>query len=1189
MNVKLLSLAALFFCGWWSQAAEPRLFDLRPPARATVQNVQKVHEDALRTTRLPSGLTSVHGLSLGDRLTFRLWDDLTITLVLSERLDSPLGGESFLATVEGRGEWQLATVLETAEGLQVEVQDFTHARVYRIVSTKAGVTVEEIDSARGLDEPAVSHLPKLSPTTAPSPSHVQAARLTSSLQPASTLVDILFAYDANAFLWAQNNGGGVTNFAQQAVAKMNACLANNALETSFRFRLVGVTRVSTSTTDIHAALRNVQSAASGWEGISAAREAVGADIVCTLIDTGAAHGVTGVGFSLPGTSSDEISQFSDWAYCVLAVRAVATSQTATHEVGHIMGCGHTDQGADVSNRGPQSDDWSRGYYFKGTDNVDYHTVMAYNSDGYGNMYTSAPIFSSPNRTWKGTVVGDLSHDNERVLRTTFAGVANYHAQVIPMSYDVFFAPDSRTLFDDSLAVTLTPGKEGATIRYTLDGSTPTATTGLVYQGPFMITATTKVRAATITDGIVGPIYEATYFHAELGTALTTTQLTWETSDDYPWYVQTTDTYDGECAVQSTDGGGYWYQPSWISTHVTGPTQMSFRYKMSCHSGYASLMVTCDSQTMFQTDRATDGEWRQVLVDVPAGQHMVKFNFECQGGRMEGYNGVWLDTVQFDVLSQPPLAQPETTADVATACTFFGQTNIVLSAAKPEGLIYYTLDGSDPTGEAALPYTGPITLTRSTLVQAVELDPGREPSVVQRWLYLERHPIQPGEWTTDVDGVRIAAAKNGKLVCVLLANLATCWYCQRLDPIAQSYSFTQWAASNGVYLVTADASVHQDADAAGDWFWDLYRNQDQIVGGVSYPTMFFVTPKDFDTPVAHGLARSGEKIGSATYADSLESLIAGFSSVLSSVGITPTAYVPPPVSDILGTQGITWANTSPTPWQEAYPAQMKAGGLMNGTTYVSVLTATVSGKGRFVFTYEFNSYSSLNTFDVKNGKTSILSCGYNGKTGFAGTVTNIVNSSGNSTFTFTLTVGDPSRDYSSAYSTECAAWLSHVQWIPEGSSLFPTLDDLTMTFGSSSDIAQRVNDAKSLAAFNTFLSKCGLKAPDDLNMSQRKEIATSFALAPYLEQAVLFEERPNLCFKKFQPAGANWDIEFSLETPQKVSFVPSRVGELVRVGLSPSEVTLTPVVVVEPITSGKTATLTIAPPSPTRGFMRLVVP
>lgn len=54
----------------------------------------------------------------------------------------------------------------------------------------------------------------------------------------------------------------------------------------------------------------------------------------------------------------------------------------------------------------------------------------------------------------------------------------------------------------------------------------------------------------MTDGTTGPVYAATYYKSDLGAALNAPQLVWNTSADYPWTAQATNTYDGTLAVQS---------------------------------------------------------------------------------------------------------------------------------------------------------------------------------------------------------------------------------------------------------------------------------------------------------------------------------------------------------------------------------------------------------------------------------------------------------------------------------------------------------------------------------------------------------------------------------------------------------------------------------------------------------------
>jgi len=63
------------------------------------------------------------------------------------------------------------------------------------------------------------------------------------------------------------------------------------------------------------------------------------------------------------------------------------------------------------------------------------------------------------------------------------------------------------------SVTLSTTTEGASIRYTLDGSDPTATTGALYnpEVPISITSTTTLKARTVKDGwTISPIMTVTY-------------------------------------------------------------------------------------------------------------------------------------------------------------------------------------------------------------------------------------------------------------------------------------------------------------------------------------------------------------------------------------------------------------------------------------------------------------------------------------------------------------------------------------------------------------------------------------------------------------------------------------------------------------------------------------------------------
>ena len=1027
---RYLCLALLMLAAASAVASEITL-DLRPTAVWTrgvaAPRATQTEEEAgtLRQTVLDAGAASTGSLAVGDVLRLSVYDDVTLSLTLVAREEAPLARASFQAEVSGAN-WRDAVVTETDAGLLVTATDPASGLVYAVVSSDDRVTVREIDPHAlpvvdgGVCVPELDAVQEGVPTT----------RSAASTDQASTVVDMLVAYDRSAAAWAKANGGGVTNLAQQCVARMNGALANNGLDATFRFRLVGVLAVDADGDgNLNDTLDKVTQKTGAWAAVSAMRDAVGADVVSTMVDTGSAYGTTGLGWALEQTTASGMSNFSEYAYNVLSVRAAAQSHVMTHETGHNMGAGHAD--AQTSSPGPQSFDYSSGFYFTGTDKRAYHTIMAYNTDGYGNSYNAAPLFSDPDNTWAGVPAGDATHDNAQVLARTYVAVTQFRAQKVALSYDVFFSPEGGTLFSDSVTVTLTPGKAGLAIRYTTDGSDPTATHGSLYTSPLTLTKTTTIRAATVTDGTTGPVYTATYYKSDLGAALNAPQLVWDTSAGYPWTAQATNTYDGTLAVQSAALPKGTVNRTWLSTTVTGPTKMSFRYRAMMYS--SSFRVYLDSSVAWQTADAVD-DWTLVEVDVPTGAHAVKFEYEQRGYYSDPtFCGIWLDDVRFDALSRPPQIQPATTADESTATTFTGTLSVTLTPSIPSGQVFYTLDGSDPAGETGIAYERPIVLTQSTRLRAVEIDPGKDASAEVGGLFLERHPLKAGEWTTDVAGAKAAAAQDGALICVLLANHRSCGWCQAFHPVAQSQTFLGWARANGVYLVEADSSLHVDAAAATDYFWTLFQSYGDS-GSVGYPTLYFALANAPDEAIAKGVARhDGSAIGGVAYEDTVESLVAGFSAILSQHGFTPTPLTYPSPADVLGTTGVEWTNASDVPWREEAFAQMRIGGLQN-TTYASELTARVSGRGTFIFTYRAVSYSWQNTFSFFVDGAQKFQRAYDGNTTSAETVTNVVTSTSGATFTWKYEVKDASRDYSS-----CGAWISDVRWIPEGSEGVTRMD------------------------------------------------------------------------------------------------------------------------------------------------------
>lgn len=420
--VRIVMVAYFAVFSAWGKSLS---LDLRLPAASSAVALKAasaaIDPDSIRRVDLEAGSADVGAVSVGDELALTLFDDVSITLTLKKKMPAPIGGDAFLAEVSGYDGVKNAVVLRTADGLTIDIHDFRNKKIYKVISSRTGVIVQEAES-RGVGC-GCDAIEPFKPSTGAAPAKADSVGKSYDVHAdPDTTVDILVAYDSNAKEWAMANGG-ITNFALVSVQKMNTVLANNNLDSSFRFRLVGVVSVPVHSYNLNYALESAANGAPGWEGISAMRDEVGADIVTVLIDTGTAYGTTGLGFSLyKNDYYSDFSWFEDMAYNACLIRSVAVSHTMTHEVGHNMGCGHSD--IQISSPGPQLYDYSAGYYFT-ADGENYYTVMAYGTDGPGGE--EAPYFSSPSQYYKGVAVGDSNHDNRRTLYNTYIDASQWRA------------------------------------------------------------------------------------------------------------------------------------------------------------------------------------------------------------------------------------------------------------------------------------------------------------------------------------------------------------------------------------------------------------------------------------------------------------------------------------------------------------------------------------------------------------------------------------------------------------------------------------------------------------------------------------------------------------------------------------------------------------------------------------------
>ena len=289
---------------------------------------------------------------------------------------------------------------------------------------------------------------------------------------AATVIDIMLVYDTTATTWVASNGGMET-FAEAAVLKMNQALVNSDVELEFNLvhamSIPYTTQATDHLTSLDDDLDTLEGGGGAFTAVHAARDTYGADLVSMFIDHGKSYGYVGIANLLTSTSWPNPNA----AFSVCAIQSVAISHTLTHEVGHNLGAHHAKTQA--TSPGPNTYlgpdyAYSAGWYFTGSNTIDYHTIMAYNNDGT-QFYSSAPLFSTPLQLYNGTVTGDpVDGDNARLFGETTATVAAYRptSSVCTFSIDPLSGNSKITGETKTVAITASDQDCAWTVEETLE-------------------------------------------------------------------------------------------------------------------------------------------------------------------------------------------------------------------------------------------------------------------------------------------------------------------------------------------------------------------------------------------------------------------------------------------------------------------------------------------------------------------------------------------------------------------------------------------------------------------------------------------------------------------------------------------------------------------------------------------------
>jgi len=323
-------------------------------------------------------------------------------------------------------------------------------------------------------------------------------------------------------------------------------------------------------------------------------------------------------------------------------------------------------------------------------------------------------------------------------------------------------------YASSQSVTISTTTSGASIRYTLDGSTPTSTVGTPYSTPVSISSTTTLKAIAYKSGLTSSaVNSATYTIstsqpiAIFNTGLTSSgTLAADASVDahYTLFSSADPSYPGPNALVTNSSwpvaSGVWVYPNGPSSKWISPRADQATPNYNTQGDY-TYRTTFDLTGLDPSTASLSG-WGAADNSAVVKLNGVQLatiggfgsptNFSLNSSFVSGVN-----TLDFIVNNAGSSGSPtglrvevsgtaNSVGQVATptfnpaAGTYTSSQSVTISTTTSGASIRYTLDGSTPTATVGAVYSTPVSISSTTTLKAIAYKSGMSNSAVASATY-----------------------------------------------------------------------------------------------------------------------------------------------------------------------------------------------------------------------------------------------------------------------------------------------------------------------------------------------------------------------------------------------------------------------------------------------------------------------